>query len=110
MFLIKDRDFKSYKLVYEKEEGEFSNDLSASPENILTAENIRNESVGLCESSNSSSYRGYQQLFAGYISELYDLADKWTFEGLRAENSAQFIDDEVLIIKIRLFTCIKYYL
>lgn len=99
VFLIKDRDFKSYKLVYEKR-SEFSNsDLSASPENILTAENIRNESVGLYESSSSrDSYRGYQQLFAGYISMNWNLADKWTFEGgLRAENSAQFIDDEVLI-------------
>ena len=99
MFLIKDRDFKSYKLVYEKR-SEFSNsDLSASPENILTAENIRNESVGLYESSSSrDSYRGYQQLFAGYISMNWNLADKWIFEGgLRAENSAQFIDDEVLI-------------
>ena len=99
VFLIKDRDFKSYKLVYEKR-SEFSNsDLSASPENILTAENIRNESVGLYESSSSrDSYRGYQQLFAGYISMNWNLADKWIFEGgLRAENSAQFIDDEVLI-------------
>ena len=99
VFLIKDRDFKSYKLVYEKS-NEFSNsDLSASPENILTAENIRNESVGLYESSSSrDSYRGYQQLFAGYISMNWNLADKWIFEGgLRAENSAQFIDDEDLI-------------
>ena len=99
VFLIKDRDFDSYKLIYEKKNAFQDENLSALPENILTSENIRNGLVGIYESSSSrDSYDGYQQLFAGYISMNWAPVEKWIFEGgIRAENSAQFIDDEVLI-------------
>ncbi len=99
VFLIKDRDFKSFKLIYEKRTGFPDANLSESPENILTSENVRNGLIGVYESSSSrDSFNGYQQLFAGYLSMNWAPTEKWTLEGgLRAENSAQFINDEVLI-------------
>ncbi len=100
VLLIKDRTFESYKLVYQDLGNNFPQEnKAAAPEDILTPENISTGNIELIESSSSrDSYDGYQQIFAGYFSMNWSPTVKWTFEGgVRAENSAQFIDDEVLI-------------
>ncbi len=98
--LIKDRTFESYKLVYQDLGNNFpQQDKAGTPEEILTPENIQSGNIELIETSSSrDSYDGYQELLASYISLNWAPSERWTFEGgVRAEYSAQFIDDESLI-------------
>ncbi len=98
--LYKDRSFESYKLVYQDLGNNFPNeDKSLSPEEIFTSENIIAGNLDLIESSSSrDSYNGEQELTAGYFSFNWSPTDRWNIvTGVRAENSAQFIDGDVLI-------------
>ena len=98
--LYKDRTFESYKLVYQDLANNFpQEDKSLSPEVIFTSENIRAGNLDLIESSSSrDSYEGEQKLAAGYFSFNWSPSDKWNIvTGLRTENSAQFINGDVLI-------------
>ncbi len=98
--LYKDREFESFKLVYQDLGNNFpQSDKSLTPEEIFTPENISNGNLDIIESSSSrDSYIGEQELFAGYVSFNWSSKEKWNFvTGLRAENSAQFIDDDALI-------------
>ncbi len=98
--LIKDRSFESYKLVYQDLGNNFPTDeKSMSPEQIFTAQNVEDGKLDLIESSSSrDSYEGYQELAAAYASVNWSPSEKWNIvTGLRVENSAQFINDEVLI-------------
>ncbi len=98
--LFKDRTFDSYKLVYQDLANNFpQEDKSLSPEAIFTSENIRAGNLDLIESSSSrDSYEGEQQLAAGYFSFNWSPSDKWNIvTGLRTENSAQFINGDILI-------------
>lgn len=101
--LIKDRAFNSYKLVYQDLNNNFpQNEKSNDPEDIFTAENINNGNLDLIETSSSrDSYDGYQELFGGYASLNWTPTPDWTIEGgVRAEYSAQFIDEESLIAEL----------
>lgn len=98
--LYKDRQFESFKLVYQDLSNSFpSEDKSQSPEEIFTGDNIRAGNLDLIETSSSrDSYEGEQKLAAGYFSLNWSPAERWNIvTGLRAENSAQYINGDVLI-------------
>lgn len=98
--LYKNRSFESYKLVYEIVGTNFpEEDKLLSPEDIFTGANINAGYLDLTERSSSrDSYDGEQELAAGYFSFNWSPSDRWNIvTGLRAENSAQFIDGDVLI-------------
>ncbi|MBO6525034.1 MAG: TonB-dependent receptor [Balneolaceae bacterium] len=98
--LYKDRSFESFKLVYQDLGNNFpEEDKSLSPEEIFTSENISAGNLDLIESSSSrDSYDGEQELAAGYFSFNWSPSEKWNIvTGLRAENSAQYINEEALI-------------
>lgn len=104
--LYKDRDFKSYKLIYNAnpDNNAPNIDKSLSPEAIFTEENIANSSLILIENTNSrDSYIGEQELVAGYFSLNWSPASNWNFvTGLRAENSTQSINSVVLVNELDL--------
>lgn len=99
--MMKDRDFKSYKLIYEESLDPSAPDLdkTLSPEEIFIPANVTNGSLLLTERTSSrDSYIGEQKLVAGYFSLNWSPTQDWNFvTGLRAENSAQSIDGETLI-------------
>ncbi len=101
--MIKDRSFSSYKLVYQDLGSNFPQEQkTASPEEIFTVDNINSGNLDLIETSSSrDSYDGYQELFGGYASLNWSPNANWNIEGgVRAEYSAQFIDDESLIAEL----------
>jgi outer membrane receptor for ferrienterochelin and colicin len=104
--LYKDRDFESYKLIYEENPSANAPDIdkSLSAEEIFTAENILNESLILTERTSSrDSYNGEQELAAGYFSLNWSPTSRWNFvSGLRAENSSQSINSDVLVDELDL--------
>lgn len=104
--LYKDRDFESFKLIYDANPSSGAPDIdkSLSPEEIFTPENILNESLLLTERTNSrDSYNGEQELAAGYFSLNWSPSSNWNFvSGLRVENSIQSINSEVLVNEIDL--------
>lgn len=98
--LYKDREFESFKLVYQDLRNNFpTDDKSLSPEEIFTGDNVRAGNLDLVESSSSrDSYEGEQELVAGYFSFDWSPIEQFNIvTGIRAENSAQFIDGDVLI-------------
>lgn len=109
--LFKNRDFESFKLVYE--DNPLPNapdvDVTLAPEEIFIPENINNGSLVLSERTSSrDSYKGEQVLAAGYFSVNWSPNNKWNFvSGLRAENSRQSINDEVLVDEIDLLPAIN---
>lgn len=108
--LYKDRDFESFKLVYQDLSNSFPTDeKSLTPEEIFTGDNIRAGNLELIESSSSrDSYNGEQQLAAGYFSFNWSPTNHWNIvTGLRAENSAQFINGDVLIDELDLLPALN---
>ncbi len=108
--LYKDRSFDSYKLVYQDLQNNFpQSQKSQSPEEIFTVENLMNNYFELTETSSSrDSYDGEQYLYAGYVSLNWSPTGRWNFvTGLRAENSAQYINDEVLIDELDLLPAVN---
>lgn len=98
--LYKDRTFDSYKLVYQDLANNFpQSQKSQSPEQIFTTDNLAAGYMELIETSSSrDSYNGEQELMAGYFSMNWTPSEWWNFVGgVRAENSAQYIDGQVLI-------------
>ncbi|MBO6623023.1 MAG: TonB-dependent receptor [Balneola sp.] len=104
--LYKDRDFESYKLIYEENPSSNAPDIdkTLSAEEIFTTENILNESLLLTERTSSrDSYNGEQELAAGYFSLNWSPTSRWNFvTGLRAENSSQSINSDVLVDELDL--------
>ncbi|XWN35948.1 MAG: TonB-dependent receptor [Balneola sp.] len=104
--LYKDRDFESYKLIYEDNPSSNAPDIdkTLSAEEIFTTENILNESLVLTERTSSrDSYNGEQELTAGYFSLNWSPTSQWNFvTGLRAENSSQSINSDVLVDELDL--------
>ncbi|MFY0684550.1 MAG: carboxypeptidase-like regulatory domain-containing protein [Balneola sp.] len=104
--LFKNREFNSYKLIYEENSDPNAPDLdkSLSPEEIFTPSNVIDGSLLLTERTSSrDSYIGEQELAAGYFSLNWSPTESWNFvTGLRAENSSQSIDGETLIDELDL--------
>ncbi len=101
--LLKERSFSSYKLVYQDLNNKFpQEEKTATPEEIFTADNLNSGKLDLIETSSSrDSYDGYQELFGGYASVNWSPNNNWNIEGgVRAEYSAQFIDNESLIAEL----------
>jgi TonB-dependent receptor len=98
--LYKNRTFSSYKMVFQDLANNFPiADKELAPEDIFTVQNINAGYLELIESSSSrDSYKGKQELVAGYASLNFSPSEKWNLEGgVRAENSAQYIDGKALI-------------
>ncbi|MEP1307309.1 MAG: carboxypeptidase-like regulatory domain-containing protein [Balneola sp.] len=103
--LYKDRDFESFKLIYEGGNSDAPDiDKTLSPEDLFVKENIVNGSIELTERTNSrDSYIGEQQLAAGYFSLNWSPTSQWNLvSGLRTENSTQSINGETLVNEIDL--------
>ncbi|MAB65709.1 MAG: hypothetical protein CL662_02630 [Bacteroidetes bacterium] len=104
--MYKDREFESYKLIYEANPSSNAPDIdkSLSPEEIFTAENILNESLLLTERTSSrDSYNGEQELAAGYFSLNWSPTSKWNVvTGLRTEQSTQSINNKALVSELDL--------
>jgi outer membrane receptor protein involved in Fe transport len=104
--LFKNRDFDSYKLVYD-DNGPTNApdvDVTLSPEEVFITENIENGSLILTErTSSNDSYTGEQQLTAGYFSLNWTPTSNWNLvTGLRTESSSQSINNKVLVDEIDL--------
>lgn len=109
--LLKNREFESYKLIYDDNPDVNAPDVdrSLSAEDIFTTDNITNGSLLLTERTSSrDSYNGEQELFAGYFTFNWSPSSAWNFvTGLRAENSSQSIDGETLIDELDLLPAIN---
>jgi outer membrane receptor protein involved in Fe transport len=104
--LYKDREFESYKLIYDDNPSSSAPDVdkTLSPEEIFTVENILNESLLLTERTSSrDSYIGEQELAAGYFSLNWSPTSRLNFvSGIRTEYSTQSINDEALVSEVDL--------
>ncbi len=110
--LFKDRDFDSYKLVYEENPDASAPKVNRleSPENIFSTENIANGALILTERTSDSrdSYVGNQELTSAYFSLNWTPVSTWNFVGgLRAENSVQSINDDELIDELDLLPALN---
>ncbi len=100
LFLLKNRDFGAFRLLYR----DLDNELNTSqrlmgPERLFTAEHINSGELELVESTQPyDSYRGEQQLTAAYLSTRWHPGEALSLEGgLRLEHSRQSIDGRSLI-------------
>ena len=109
--LYKKRDFESFKLVYEDNPSVNAPDVDVSlaPEDIFITDNIENGSLVLSERTSSrDSYTGDQVLAAGYFSLNWSPSSQWNLvTGLRAENSRQSINGDVLVDEIDLLPAVN---
>lgn len=108
--LFKNRDFNSYKLVYDDNPNAPNVDKSLPAEQIFIADNISNGSLILTERTSDSrdSYQGEQELAAGYLSLNWNPTRNLNLvTGFRAEKSMQAINSNVLVDELDVLPAIN---
>lgn len=101
--LWKRREFNANRLVYRDLDNSLTREQKRlSPEELFTPGFIESGNLEFVENSQpSDSYDGEQDLYAGYLSSNWFVTPKFNFElGVRAEQSQQKVNNEVVIDKL----------